>query len=364
LPQEWEQLLQTSGISKEEVLSNPENVLEVLEFKAKADGLGGGDIVFKREDGQSKTLHQGKEDEFPDADPESMSLNDLLTPGDPNKDYTTRPDLKIGEGAAGSVYKGTAVQGGFNVAIKKLPLSQQNMKLLITEIAIMKSCSHANIVTYYGSYLEAETLWVVMELMDHGCVTDLLDQYPNGLRLNEGQIAYFIRETLKGLAYIHSKKRIHRDIKSDNLLLNSSGAVKIADFGYAAQLNQRRQKRQTVVGTPYWMAPELIRGQNYGVGVDVWSTGILMMELAEGEPPYMDFPPLRALFLITSKGIPPLRDEKKWSQDCQQFLSQMLKLEVDDRPGASKLLEHPFLQKCCDAKAIVKLVAEAQKLKG
>lgn len=132
---------------------------------------------------------------------------------------------------------------------------------------------------------------------------------------------------------------IHRDIKSDNILIGSRGEVKIADFGYAAQLTQQKTKRNTIVGTPYWMAPELIRGQNYDTKVDIWSLGIMIMEMAEGEPPYMEFPPLRALFLITTKGIPDLKDPGKWSSPFRQFVALCLEKDPEKRPDADELLK-------------------------
>lgn len=198
----------------------------------------------------------------------------------------------------------------------------------------MKTSDHPNIVKYHDSFLVNNSLWVVMEFMDGGCLTDILEEYDT-VPLSESQIAYICRETLNGLAYIHSLDRIHRDIKSDNLLLNMDGKISIADFGYAAQLKGNKEKRTTIVGTPYWMAPELIRGQEYTAKVfpplstlsllahtskvDIWSLGIMIMEMAEGDPPYMEFPPLRALFLITTKGIPGLRDPDSWSSEFSDF---------------------------------------------
>jgi len=202
-----------------------------------------------------------------------------------------------------------------------------------------------------------------MEMMSGGCLTDILDQYESDVKLTEGQIAFVCQQVLAGLSYIHSCHRIHRDIKSDNILIAGDGAVKIADFGYAAQLTKGRAKRNTIVGTPYWMAPELIRGAEYDCKVDIWSLGIMLMEMAEGEPPYMDYPPLRALFLISTKGIPGLQTASEWSPEMNDFLKQCLTQEPEDRPGANQLLEHPFLKKACDPLEMSKQVAAARDAK-
>jgi len=198
--------------------------------------------------------------------------------------------------------------------------------------------------------------------MGGGCLTDVLESF-DSVQLTESQIAYCCRETVKALVYIHGLHRIHRDIKSDNVLLGSDGAVKLADFGYAAQLTQKQQKRNTVVGTPYWMAPELIRGHDYGTKVDIWSLGIMLMEMAEGEPPYMEYPPLRALFLITTKGIPPVKEQHKWSRDFHDFFARCLDVNVQTRPEARELLKHPFLLRACEAhefKPVIQAARDAQ----
>jgi len=268
---------------------------------------------------------------------------------------------KIGEGAAGEVFIATSKVKKEQVAVKKMTINPENIKLLCTEINIMKSSRHSNIVEFQDCFVVDNTqLWIIMELMD-GCLTDVLEQFPK-VALNEGQTALVCRETLKSLAYIHKNHRIHRDIKSDNILLNGKGEIKIADFGYAAQLTQEKQKRRTVVGTPYWMAPELIRGHDYGQKVDIWSLGIMLREMIEGEPPYMEFPPLRALFLITTKGIPPLDAEDKWSPELIHFYSRCLEKEVENRPTADELLLDPFMATCCSAEEFLPIISQAREV--
>lgn len=159
----------------------------------------------------------------------------------------------------------------FSIQVK---LSPETLSHMITEIAILKGCTHENVVQYFDSHVVENRLWLVMEFMGRGCLADLLAEYET-VKMQPEHIAYVARETLKGLMYIHSKGRLHRDVKSDNLLINDAGAVKISDFGHAAQLTKEKVKRHTVVGTPYWMAPELIRGDDYDEKVDIWSLGIM-----------------------------------------------------------------------------------------
>jgi len=181
------------------------------------------------------------------------------------------------------------------------------------------------------------------------------------LRLTERHIASVCRETLRGLQYIHNLNRIHRDIKSDNILLGVNGEVKLADFGYAAQLTAQRIVRTTVVGTPYWMSPELIHGNNYDTKVDIWSLGIMCMEMAEGEPPYIDLTPLRALFMITTKGIPPLKEPQQWTAEFRHFLAQCLQTSPGERPSATALLNHPFLQKAASCTELIAPIGVARQ---
>jgi len=233
-----------------------------------------------------------------------------------------------------------------SIALKIMNLSPDSINLITSEIQIMKMTRHSNIVGYLDSYIvdNNKKLWIAMEYMDHGCLTEVLEQFEN-FKMGEDEISWVCGEVLKGLDYIHSRHRIHRDIKSDNLLISSAGQVKIADFGYAAQLSKEKKKRNTVVGTPYWMAPELIRGHDYDNKVDIWSLGIVVMEMAEGDPPYMEFPPLRSLFLISTRGIPELKELDKWSPEFKDFVKLCLRTDPEERPNAETLLKHEFIKK-------------------
>jgi len=362
LPPDWEALLRSSGITKDDVIEDSAAVLNILEF--------GDAYMGKKKTGVTKVTLDNQPVQSTSAAPtpeiaplpeeKAITLNDLINKGDPTKLYPN--PKKIGEGAAGEVFMAISVENERRVAIKKMTLANQNLKLLLTEIAIMKDSHHHNIVDYFDSYIVEDKLWVVMEYMDGGCLTEILEQYEQ-MQMQEKHISRVCLEALKGLMYIHSLHRIHRDIKSDNILMGMNGDIKLADFGYAAQLTRQKQKRNTIVGTPYWMAPELIRGQNYDTKVDVWSLGIMAMEMAEGEPPYMEFPPLRALFLITTKGIPPLKEPKKWSPVFQSFVSTCLEKEAENRPDSFELVKHPFLKLACEPLEITTSIEKARILK-
>jgi len=270
--------------------------------------------------------------------------------------------VKVGEGATGEVYLARDKRNKRKLALKKMQLTKDNKKMLVTEIEIMKSSKHPNLVEYIDCFNVTGYLWVAMEFMDGGCLTDILEEFEY-VQMSTSSIAYVCRESLQGLAYLHSYHRIHRDIKSDNLLLTTNGEVKLADFGYAAQLTEGKNKRNTIVGTPYWMAPELIRGQEYTAKVDIWSLGIMVMEMAEGDPPYMEHPPLRALFLITTKGIPGLQNPKQWPAEFLEFTALCLNIEPEERKDSEALLKHPFLKLAGHPSEINTLIEKARQIK-
>ncbi|MCJ1294451.1 signal transducing kinase of the PAK [Xylographa carneopallida] len=266
-------------------------------------------------------------------------LNAICSPGDPTKKY--RNLVKIGQGASGGVY--TASENGTNrcVAIKQMNLEQQPKKdLIINEIIVMRESKHKNIVNFMDSFLIRGDLWVIMEYMEGGSLTDVVTYN----MMSEGQIAAVCRETLNGLQHLHSKGVIHRDIKSDNILLSMEGNIKLTDFGFCAQINEGQSKRTTMVGTPYWMAPEVVTRKDYGRKVDIWSLGIMAIEMIEGEPPYLTESPLRALYLIATNGTPKIKDEHKLSPVFKDFLNFALKVDPEKRASAHDLLRHPFMQ--------------------
>ena len=261
----------------------------------------------------------------------------------------------LGEGAGGKVFLASDKETNAQVAIKEINMKTVSKKeMLLMEIKVMKDLNHKNIINYIQSYIEGDVLWVVMEYLAGGPLTDVCEQ----VCMPEEQIATICSEVLEGIHYLHMNGILHRDIKSDNVLLGMNGSVKIIDFGFCADVGTKKDAdcRTTVVGTPYWMAPEVIeRKVRYGKKVDIWSLGILSIEMKDGEPPYMDEcpDPLKALYLIASNEKPPIKSWESLSPQFQDFLDQCLQKNVDKRATAAELRQHPFLSK---AEGIAKLV--------
>lgn len=261
--------------------------------------------------------------------------------------------VKIGEGSTGIVCIANEKSTGRRVAVKKMDLrKQQRRELLFNEVVIMRDYQHPNIVQMFDSYLVGDELWVVMEFLEGGALTDIVTR----CKMNETQIATVCKQCLKALAFLHSQGVIHRDIKSDSILLATDGRVKLSDFGFCAQISSEVPRRKSLVGTPYWMAPEVIARQPYGTEVDIWSLGIMLIEMVDGEPPFFKEPPLQAMRRIRDIPPPRLKKVAQVSPRLQAFLEKMLVRDPTQRATAAELLQHPFLQLAGPASLLVQLM--------
>ncbi|XP_044071536.1 mitogen-activated protein kinase kinase kinase kinase 4 isoform X6 [Siniperca chuatsi] len=260
----------------------------------------------------------------------------------------------VGNGTYGQVYKGRHVKTGQLAAIKVMDVTEDEEEEIKLEINMLKKYSHhRNIATYYGAFIKKsppghdDQLWLVMEFCGAGSITDLVKN-TKGNTLKEDWIAYISREILRGLAHLHAHHVIHRDIKGQNVLLTENAEVKLVDFGVSAQLDRTVGRRNTFIGTPYWMAPEVIAcdenpDATYDYRSDLWSCGITAIEMAEGAPPLCDMHPMRALFLIP-RNPPPRLKSKKWSKKFFSFIEGCLVKNYTQRPPTEQLLKHPFIR--------------------
>ncbi|XP_056620207.1 serine/threonine-protein kinase PAK 6b [Triplophysa dalaica] len=266
--------------------------------------------------------------------------------------------VKIGEGSTGVVCIAREKHSGRQVAVKMMDLrKQQRRELLFNEVVIMRDYRHKNVVEMFKSALVGEELWVIMEYLQGGALTNIVSE----TRLTEEQLATVCEAVLQALCYLHAQGVIHRDIKSDSILLTLDGRVKLSDFGFCAQISEDIPKRKSLVGTPYWMAPEVVSKTPYGTKVDVWSLGIMVVEMVDGEPPYFNETPIAAMKRLRDEPAPTAKNIHKISPVLRDFLDSMLTRDPLKRSSASDLLRHPFLLQSGSPRCLVPLVEQHRK---
>lgn len=258
---------------------------------------------------------------------------------------------KLGEGSFGCVYKAVHKSTNRTVALKQLSVDVKHLEETIEEVAMLQQCNCASIVAYYGSYIIDNDLWIVMEYCEGGSISGAMKTLQRSL--NECEIRAILKDILKALHYLHSQKTIHRDVKAANILLKNEGRAKLADLGVCCQLASAT-KTKSFVGSPYWMAPEVVAENGYDCSADIWSLGIAILEMAEGKPPYSKIHPLKVLFMIPTRPPPFFQEPNEWSEEFVDFVGLCLLKDPQKRATAEQLLNHATITSEIDSSDIIK----------
>lgn len=341
LPQWMEEKLRSSGIDKQQVDDHSHEIMEVMNFVRAASRSHNGIS-------QSKSYFA--------FDPKKR--NEMIEIEKINPNSFLSNIVQIGTGATSTVFRANLTEFGKIVAVKAIDLEKNERQQIENEIFLQRQLLDKNIVQIYRVCEDKMWLYIIMEYVRGGPLTDILTV----CYLTEKNIAYFVKNVLEALIVVHDANLIHRDIKSDNVLVSRNGDVKITDFGYTAP-NSADLKNNEICGTPYWMAPELIKGEHYGKEVDIWSLGILCIELAEGAPPYIKEQPMNALYLIVVKGVDGLKNKAKWSPEFNDFVDSCLQQDPLRRPTARQLIRHPFLKETSSVQEIAALERSTEEEK-
>ncbi|KAI7886772.1 kinase-like protein [Lichtheimia hyalospora FSU 10163] len=396
LPMEWQHILEASGVPEEIMLAHPKMVKDMMQMRMP-ESLQANQLKQPPPPDSPHSPHENQNTLDPNrprstlplgfAPPTRARSSKLLQLAHLSKDIPPMPSsvtkdieddlvdnvdpetvysdfVLIAEGESGPMFAAKHIATGRLVAIKKIPkTATQKLSKIRNELTTMKMSRHPNVVEYIACYMTEDEVWVVMECMDVS-LADIIAvnmEHPDSV-VSEAHMARIARDMLRALCRIHRLHRIHRDIRSDNVLLSQRGEIKLSDFSHCAQLTKQQPKRNSIVGTPYWMAPEVIKGQEYDAKADIWSLGVLMMEMMQGDPPFVEYPPLRAVVLIASNGLPPLEEADRWSNELKDFLQLCTMMDPKDRPDADELLKHDFFSNVANTDDMIALIDETKRL--
>uniref|UniRef100_A0A8C8DPD2 non-specific serine/threonine protein kinase n=1 Tax=Oryzias sinensis TaxID=183150 RepID=A0A8C8DPD2_9TELE len=271
---------------------------------------------------------------------------------------------ELGDGAFGKVFKAQNKQNGTLAAAKVIDTkSEDELEDYMVEIDILASCDHPHIVKLLDAFYFEAKLWILIEFCAGGAVDAIMLELERPL--TEPQIRVVCKQTLEALVYLHERKIIHRDLKAGNILLSLDGEVKLADFGVSAKNTKTLQRRVSFIGTPYWMAPEVVmcetsKDRPYDYKADIWSLGVTLIEMAQVEPPNHEMNPMRVLLKIAKSEPPTLMQPSRWSPEFSDFLRKALDKNVDNRWSPLQLLQHPFVTSVSDSRPLLELIAEAK----